>query len=123
MSAAVATTSPSSAEELSVTQTTPTKSGNNKQVLFPNEVDTTMMEFATRMGRDGQKKVYLNYGTSRLMVQTPWMLSYRGIEDTNASFGDTGSPPKYQIRCSLQDYETAGSESADFVTMLQKTEA
>lgn len=123
MSAAVATTSPSSAQELSVTQTTPTKSGNNKLVLLPNEVDTTMMEFATRMGRDGQKKVYLNYGTSRLMVQTPWMLSYRGIEDTNASFGDTGSPPKYQIRCSLQDYETAGTESADFITMLQKMEA
>ena len=36
------------------------KMGVNNPVLLPDEVDTTIMEFVTRMGRDGQKKVCLN---------------------------------------------------------------
>ena len=99
------------------------KMGVNNPVLLPDEVDTTIMEFATRMGRDGQKKVYLNYGTRRLMVETPWMGSYRGIEDTSAAFGETTGPPKYQIRCGIRDHDMPGSEAAAFVAMLQRMEA
>ena len=100
------------------------KMGDQNPVLLPDEVDTTIIEFATRMGRDGQKKVYLNYGTRRLMVQTPWMTSYRGVEDMSTAYGEASSgPPKYQIRCGIMDHETPDSESAAFVAMLKRMEA
>ena len=93
-------------------------------VLLPQEVDTQVIDFVNRTGRDGQKKVFVNYGTRKLMVQTPWMTSFRGIEDANANstYGETNGHPKYIIRCGLHDYDKPESESAHFVDMVRRME-
>jgi hypothetical protein len=93
-----------------------------QSVRIPSEVDVNALHFFTRTDRSGRKKVYMHYGISeRFVVETPWMPSWKGVEDEGSFVNATY--PKYQIRCNLQDHMVPDSEHAAFATMLQRVES
>ena len=96
-------------------------SSKKQKIMLSSEIDINAIEFVTRKHSDGQNRVYMNHRSEAMEVQTPWMLSYRGIEDSSARFND--QKPKYQFQCTLTDFNNSDSETSEFINMLQRIES
>jgi hypothetical protein len=112
MSATVATTAPSTAS----------KAAPSSGPFLPHEVDLNQLRYSDvkQMGNGPAKMCWLDYGNNKLVLETPWMMSYDGIRQPPAEFRDEGAPPKYSIDFSLKGYKGENDEVKAFYDLLTK---
>ena len=95
--------------------------------ILPKNVNTNNLRYSeVKTLNSGAKAVYINYGTSKLRIQTPVMyLPYgigEGFEDKNAKLDNKKIDKKYDVTLSFKGHEENPKIEA-FLTKLKEIEA
>lgn len=96
-------------------------SANHTGPYLPHEVDFSKLNYSEvkQMGNGPAKMCYLDYGGNKLVLETPWMLTYDGIRQPPPEFRDENAAPKYSIEFSMKGYKGEDDEMKAFYEMLE----
>ena len=97
------------------------KPANHTGPYLPHEVDFSKLNYSDvkQMGNGPAKMCYLDYGGNKLVLETPWMLTYDGIRQPPIEFRDEKAPPKYSVEFSLKGYKGEDNDVKAFYELLE----
>jgi hypothetical protein len=106
-----------------VAATAPSKTAAPSNGPFlPHEVDLSTIKYSEvkQMGNGPAKMCYLDLGSTKFVLETPWMPTYDGIRQPPAEYRDEGAPPKYSIDFSLKGYKGENPEMKAFYDLVHQ---
>ena len=92
--------------------------------FLPHEVNLDDIKYSDvkQMGNGPAKMCFLDLGSTKFVLETPWMATYDGIRQPPVEFREPGAQPKYGIEFSLKGYRGENKEIQAFHDLLQRIE-
>lgn len=90
--------------------TTPTNLQKMSDTILAKNIDTSKLKYSdVKILSNGSKTVYINYGSDKLTIQTPFMSLPYGVGDWNSADADKKKEDfagkKYDLHLSFRDWE------------------